>query len=621
MQAQGCASRDRIKPPIDLQAWAAGSLFRRAVGGFACLAEPLICFRAINAIHARVLDLANGGGNFHERVLRTMNIRLQFCENELQRIPRTGPVIVVANHPFGGMDGVVLGAVVRRVRPDTKLLVNSLLERIEGMAPEIISVNPFAGKQAMLMNIAPLRESLRWLKNGGLLATFPSGTVSHMQGLRMQVSDPEWATNIGAIIRRTGATVVPVYFSGRNSGLFQILGLLHPRLRTLLLAREFKRRQNTTVKFCVGHPISAGRLARFADDRERMDFLRLKTYIMRSRSEDKKSRFNLPRFGFRNMRPEPIAQPVQPEIIAAELARLPAGQCLLRQYEYSVYYAPATAIPQTLTEIGRLREITFRAAGEGTGRSHDLDLFDQTYIHLFLWNHRVGELVGAYRLGLTDKILKDNGTDGLYTSTLFHYKPGIIENFGPAIELGRSFIVTRYQRKHAPLSLIWRGIGEFVARFPRYRILFGPVSISHRYKNLSRNLIISYLRCNNLDPNLSRQVRAKKPPRSRSFGGLDRGSFFRTVRDIEDVSALVSEIEQEDRGVPVLLRHYLKLNATMLSFNIDPGFNHCVDGLVLVDLTKTSPKTLRRYMGNDGLDRFHAFHEVRQCDRMAAASV
>jgi hypothetical protein len=312
---------------------------------------------------------------------------------------------------------------------------------------------------------------------------------------------------------------------------------------------------------------------------------------------------------------EPIAPPGDPVVIASEVNALPASQLLVEHGEFQVLYARAQQIPQLLNEIGRLREITFRAVEEGTGLARDVDQFDRSYLHLFLWNRAKGEIAGAYRLGPTDEILSQFGPGGLYTTTLFRYKPGVLQGLNPALELGRSFIVQEYQRRHASLGLIWRGIGQFCVRFPRYRILFGPVSISKEYKSLSKNLIVMYLKEHTLDPDLSGKVKAKKPPRSRYLGRLDRSSFNENVRDIEDVSALISEIEREEKGVPVLLRQYLKLNATMLSFNVDPEFNDCIDGLVLVDLVRTNEKTIRRYMGDEGANAFYAFHESRRSER------
>jgi putative hemolysin len=607
-------------PLIDLAAWAGASPRRRLAVSLLNLAEPLLRLRKLEATYRKLLQSGTNPEDFFERALRTLNLRVNYSEEDLRRIPATGPVVLLSNHPYGGADGIALGAALRRVRPDCRLLVNYLLARIEGIGPSIIQVDPFGGEGAAATNLRPIRDCMKWLKQGGLLATFPSGTVSHLHLPRFHVSDPPWAENLGTIIRKSRATVVPVYFEGRNSHLFQVLGLLHPRMRTLLLGRELLRMENRSVTFRVGHPIAPARVEKFGDNRQLMDYLRLKTYILRNRELAEKTSFRFVRRSS-SAAQVPIAAPEPVEAICAEIAALPEERCLVSSGEYGVYFAKADEIPHLLREIGRLREETFRAVGEGTGLARDLDRFDAHYRHLFLWNRARSEVVGAYRLGLTDEILRREGPAGLYTRTLFHYKPGVLEGLSPAIELGRSFIVAAYQRKYTSLGLIWRGIGQFVARFPKYKILFGPVSISSEYKGLSRNLMVSFLREKTLNPLLSSQVRAKNPPRSRYFGRLDRSSFTRSVQDIEDVSALISEIEKEERGVPVLLRQYLKLNATMLSFNVDPDFANCVDGLVLVDLTKTDERTLRRYMGEAGADRFYAYHGLRASAENGAAPV
>lgn len=578
------------------------------------VANWLIRHHSINDRHEALCQLPESSGNFYQRALKVLNVSYQVKPEDLKRIPKEGPLMIVANHPYGGVDGIVLGAVMSEARTDSKLMVNYLLSRIEGFGPYIINVDPFGSKRAAQGNLGPMRQCLAWLRGGGCLGVFPSGTVSHWNWRKRRVTDPQWSEHIAALALKTRATVVPVYFEGRNGWLFQLAGMIHPLLRTLLLPRQMLRMNGGTVKLRIGNPIGPAKLEKFKEAREVIDFLRLKTYIQHNREvADKVSfRFSRPQ---RKVEPTAIAAPIEKDLLAREVANLTPAQEYARHNEFSVYVVRARDIPLLLKEIGRLREVTFRAVGEGTNQARDLDRFDDYYLHLFMWNHEKQEIAGAYRLGLTDEILNAHGSSGLYTTTLFRYKPGVLEKLNPAVELGRSFVVADYQRKPLSLGLIWKGIGQFIARHPRYRILFGPVSISKEYKALSKNMIVMYLKENTLDPEFSQQVKARKPPRSWHLGGLDRHSFNTTVRDIEDVSALISEIEREERGVPVLLRQYLKLNATMLSFNVDPEFNDCIDGLVLVDLVKTNEKTLRRYMGDEGAQRFYAYHEIRNTDR------
>ncbi|MCC5805752.1 MAG: lysophospholipid acyltransferase family protein [Opitutales bacterium] len=578
------------------------------------LMEPLIRLRALNRAYRELRALDPSPERFYRAGLDILRVRYRVSEADLARIPKTGPVVIVANHPFGALDGVILGDLLQRARPDSKLLGNYLLARIRGIEPLIIEVDPFGGADAKKNNLGGMRACLAWLRGGHALGVFPSGTVSHFHARNRRVTDPPWSPTVAGLVRRSGATVVPVYFEGRNSVLFQVLGLLHPRIRTLLLPRELLGKRGCEVSLRVGHPIRPARLARFGTSDQATDYLRLKTYILRNRRIAEKTSFRFARRR-RTPRTQPIPAGPPKEDMAEEVRLLPAEQLLAEQGDFAVYFARSFQIPRLLDEVGRLREITFREVGEGTGLGRDLDRFDAYYIHLFMWNRAAEEIVGAYRLGLSDEILAEHGEQGFYTATLFRYKPGVLRQLDPAVELGRSFVVAAYQRKPVSLSLIWRGIGQFIARHPRYRVLFGPVSISREYDSLSKSLIVMYLKEHSLDPELADKVRARKPPRSRSFGGLDRRSFRRAVEDIEDVSALISEIEREERGVPVLLRQYLKLNATILSFNVDPEFSDCIDGLVLVDLAKTNEKTLRRYMGDEGADRFYAFHEIRSAER------
>jgi putative hemolysin len=266
-------------------------------------------------------------------------------------------------------------------------------------------------------------------------------------------------------------------------------------------------------------------------------------------------------------------------------------------------------MPWCLQEIGRLRELSFRAAGEGTGRSSDVDLFDAYYLHLFLWDSRASAIVGAYRMGLVDEILQRYGRRGLYTYSLFKYGPRLLERLNPGIELGRSFVRAEYQRSFSALLLLWRGIGRFVLRSPQYAILFGPVSISNSYAPLSRQLMVEYLTTNNAEAELARHVRPKRPfrgPRSRLWDEAE----FASVKDIEELSRLIARIEVDNKGVPILLRQYLKLGGRLLGFNADDRFSDALDGLIMVDLRASDPRVLSRYMGEEGAAAFLVRHHT-----------
>jgi len=298
-------------------------------------------------------------------------------------------------------------------------------------------------------------------------------------------------------------------------------------------------------------------------------------------------------------------QPVAPRALAADIdANVEAlrPHVLIETSTFQVICARALDLPAVLPEIGRLRELTFRLAGEGSGLSRDLDRFDETYRHLFVWERHRREIAGAYRVGATDEITANAGVAGLYTRTLFDYDETLLERIGPALELGRAFVQPDYQRDFSPLLLLWKGISRLVAREPRYRRLFGVVSISDHYASMSRQLLLKFLQTTRFDRDLGRLVKAKHPPAPL------RSNFVEstTVERVEDVSALVRSIETDGKDMPVLLRQYLKLNARLLGFSVDPSFGNVLDGLVVVDLGDVEPTILSRYMGRSEASAFLA---------------
>jgi putative hemolysin len=325
-------------------------------------------------------------------------------------------------------------------------------------------------------------------------------------------------------------------------------------------------------------------------------YLRLRTYILQTRKAGVAAERPVAATA---MHPAAIAAARDASLMAAEVAALPKEALLIDSGEYAIYATGAELIPHTLHEIGRLREITFRGVNEGTGKAIDLDSYDLDYQHLFCWHKGKKEIVGAYRIGQTDLILKKRGVDGLYTRTCFKYDAKLIEQMGPAIELGRSFVRPEYQKSYSPLLLLWKGIGQFVVRNPRYTVLFGPVSINNQYQSFSQQLIMTFLRATSAS-HLAGLIRAKNPPRIRPLRGRVVREYSTVVRDIDEVNDLVAEIEADRKGIPILLKQYMKLSARILGFNIDPDFGDVLDGLVLVDLRKTDRKLVEKFLTKEG---------------------
>jgi putative hemolysin len=272
--------------------------------------------------------------------------------------------------------------------------------------------------------------------------------------------------------------------------------------------------------------------------------------------------------------------------------------------------AQATEIPHLLQEIGRLREVTFREVGEGTGKRTDLDRFDRNYCHLLLWNKSKEELVGAYRAGNTAEIIAKHGVEGLYTSTLFRYDRRLFEKMGPALELGRSFIRPEYQRQYAPLLLLWKGIARYITVRPETPVLFGAVSISNTYNHASRELIYSFFESRRQGDELADFVQPRSPFRPARLGRWDCRAVSHILRDLEELSEPIADVELDGKGLPILLKQYAKIGGKLLGFNVDRKFSDVLDGLVVVDLRQTEASVLERYMGKEAAGAFRKLHGV-----------
>ena len=570
--------------------------------------ESILGIPRLNEGYERLLQRNGNEEDFFSAVLRVHEMNYSLSGTPLEDIPRTGPLFVVSNHPFGGVDGVILGAILQKIRPDFKLIANALLCRIEGILPWLFPVNPFGGKKAACENRNAMRAALRHLEEGGCLATFPSGEVSHFHWRGAHVVDPAWKPHIARMVRKAGATVLPVFIHGKNSMLFQCLGALSARARTALLLREMADARGKQFHVHIGNPIPFAKLKGFKTDEAMTEFLRMGTYALQNGVKAPPPKPLIPRRIPAAPVQEPIIAPVPPERIRAEIESLPEYARLAGNDTFSVHLFHGETLPHTLRELGRLRETTFRAVSEGTGKSCDLDAFDAYYDHLVLYDHKEGQIVGAYRLGCTDNILEKFGQSGLYTSTLFRFQPAFFDRLNSAIELGRSFIRAEYQNHLACLPLLWRGIAGYMIRHPQCVKLFGPVSINPKYHAFSRRLMVEFLIKNSIAADLAPLVRARRPPRRIDLCGVDIARLLEANFDMENLSAVVSGLEQDNKSVPVLLKHYLKLNGQLISFNVDASFGECLDGLIVVDIFKIPRRTLNAYMGVETAEQYLRHH-------------
>ncbi len=588
------------------------------------LRNPIACRIVERAVGFHKLDkIIFDGRRCHEQdasrffcddILLGMDVRTVLSDEDRARIPKEGPVVVVSNHPFGGIEGVVMLSILNSVRPDAKAMANYILQLIPEMREMFIPVNPFGSAKAAKQNVKPLLETMKWLRGGHILGVFPSGEVSSIDLKSGRVRDPAWSPTIAGIALKTKATIVPMFFAGRNPALFQIAGLVHPRLRTVMLPTMTSKKTSSTIEVFIGSPISPAEAAKFQDEEELTKYMRLRTYSLEGRAS-KPPRHKLLRLRRLHKQAAAVHEAILDETplaaVEAEIAALPPDAHLLDGPDLKVYIARLAEDSALMREIGRLREITFRAVGEGTGRKTDVDVFDSHYHHLFLWNTKNRQIVGAYRLGLADEIVARFGVRGLYTSTLFKFNEKLLRQFQPAMELGRSFVRPEYQRSFAPLLFLWKGIGAFIARRPQYANLFGPVSITADYRDTSRDMLLRSLRLSNFATELSRFVKPRrKPRRGAKREEWQNPDFQPFISDVEEVSTIIQDIEQDRKGIPILIKQYLKLGGKILAFNLDTDFSDVVDGLILIDLRKTEPRVRARYMGDEPDRIFREHHRL-----------
>ncbi len=570
------------------------SPFMQYLGGeyFARLLMHLLQFNKINKLYDNISD--KKGIESIDGILKYLDVTLEFDEKDLKKLPVSGSFITVSNHPYGGIDGILLIKLLSMARQDHKVIANFLLKKIEPISDFFLAVNPFENNPKAASSIGGIKTALDHLNNGGVLSFFPAGEVSTNYASKA-ITDREWLISALRFIKKAGVPVVPIYFHGSNSRLFHLLGRIHPSLRTAKLASEVMNKKGKTIKIRIGNPISVKEQDKFTDIHQLGRYLRSKTYCLDSGIEVKHF-FN---YSLKSQPvPQPICEPVPENQIIAEIECLRKDHVLFTIKNYTVFCAPSNQIPSLMNELGRLREITFREVGEGTNQSTDIDEFDLYYYQLIIWDNEGQQIVGGYRIGKGREIYEQFGIKGFYIQSLFKMKKGCVETLNQSLELGRSFIVKDYQRKPLPLFLLWKGILYFLLKNPEYRYLIGPVSISNTYSGISKELIIRYIMANFFDYKRAAFVK----PRNR-FKVTTKDQHLNTALenmtpDLHSLDKFIGDIDQYNRGLPVLLKKYLGLNAKIVSFNVDPKFNDCVDGLLVLDIFDV-PKSTVESLGKE----------------------
>lgn len=521
---------------------------------------------------------------FSDRLIALLQLDLHGLQELQARIPKEGPLVIASNHPFGGIEGVILARAISQVRPDLKVLANKGLGIFSELSDYFIFTNPLSPND--VKNGPSLRQCMKHVSNHGALLIFPAGKVSYFQKQKAAISEHTWNKLIGRLIGINACQFLPVFISGHNSKWFYRAEKLYFKLRMLLLGRELLNKTGAQIHISTGYPVTDNSFSDTLSDTQKAAVCRAMSY-----AQDSDWQYAWPQDKQQDYKP--LVRTIDPAQLQAEITQLPDEQQLYKHKQYAVYYGYQRQLPLVVQEIARLREMVFREHNEGSGEALDTDHFDATYTHLFIVDHVQSTIVGAYRMGLTDKLLAQDGIDGLYLHKMFDFKPSFVNQHTPCMEMGRSFLVPEMQGSFQGLLLLWRGIGRFVCKYPQYRTLYGTVSISKLYDSRSVKLIEAAL----VQNNTTQDVEPREP-----FDFNLHPEISDLAQELDLASQLkvfLRSIEADGKDIPVLAKQYLKMGAKFHALGIDSSFNH-TPGLLLSVHLPDSPDALKKLYLGDG---------------------
>ena len=536
---------------------------------------------------------------FIDCIFKHTNVKYDYHEAELmERIPKEGPFIIVANHPLGLADGMILIQLISKVRPDFRVMANFLLTQIKPLKHFFLAVNPFQKHKDKKSSVAGMKETMLWIRQGKGIGIFPSGQVATYQWDQKKVTEKPWEDTAIRLIQKLNAPVIPVYFKGRLRTRFYVLSVLNGIFRTLLMPGEIMNKHKYPIHVRVGRAISPDEQKTYKDVAALKAFLRERTYRLSNPLEE--SRIDRIRKQIDNRlqerkTPRPIIPETPRNLIWKEIEQLrESGNRYTTFRTYEVFFARSGQIPNILREISRLREITFREVGEGTFQECDLDEYDYHYHHLFLWDNHTQKLVGAYRMGMGAEIFAAKGIDGFYVNSLFKIDSTIYPLFEGCLEMGRAFVIKAYQGKPMPLFLLWRGIAHIILRNPdKVRYLSGCVSISNQFTKYSKGMMIAYVKRHFYDHDMAQNIRPRKEYKVRLDEESKQMIETTSPDDLNKFDRYIDEIEPGNMRFPVLLKKYIKQNAKIVAFNVDPNFNNAVDGFMYIDINDLPEQTIK----------------------------
>jgi putative hemolysin len=518
------------------------------------------------------------GPEFADHLLENMNLTIEVAPEQMENIPLEGGFIVVSNHPFGGIEGVMLLSAVAKRRPDFKLMANFILSHIPNLKDCFFSVNPFEKNPEWKSSVGGIKGAVQHVAAGKGLGIFPAGEVSRYHG-HDYPEDLPWSNSIARLIKNANVPVIPVFWDGQNSARFYRWDKINSMLGTARLTRELANKRDQRVVLQIGKPILPAEIESYEKPAELAAYLRSRSYALEA--------------NINKVQPETANEnwaPVEPacdkQLLIQELETIREKAFLFSAATFECFLADHDDIPNLMHELGRLREEAFRYIGEGTGKSLDTDEFDLHYKHLILWDHKKQQVAGAYRLGFGDEIITKRGMKGFYVSTLFKFDESFGETLKKTIELGRSFVTVEYQREVLPLILLLRGLAVVVTKNPEIKHFIGPVSISSWYPKFYQSMIVKYVTEKHPVNGELAHVASPTTPFYPDFLKVDSDVLMRDYMDsVDKFDKFMFRLSNGSYRMPTLFKKYLKLNAKFLCFNVDPDFNDTLDALLFLTFT------------------------------------
>ena len=520
------------------------------------------------------------GIEFVDAVLDYFDFDYTVSSSDLQNIPTSGKVVIIANHPLGGLDALCLLRLISQVRQDVKIVANDFLAGFEALNSLLIPIDNYKLRQSK-NDIKKIYEALN---NEEAVIIFPAGEVSRAS--TKGIKDPSWNKGFLNFAQNTNAPILPIFLDAKNSKTFYTISLLNKTFSTLLLSHEMFKKKSKRINIKIGQIIPNENIVpKGIDKKFLVNLYRKHLYSLK---KGKKSFFQTQ---------SAIAHPVNRIDLLNELRKSKLiGQTNDGKKIYLYDYTEDSIV---LKELGRLREISFRKVGEGVNKKRDTDKYDIYYQHIILWDENELEIVGSYRIGNSNFIFKEIGVKGFYSNTLFKYE----EEFSPylrnSIELGRSFVQPKYWGTRA-LDYLWFGIGAYLKNNPNIEYMFGPVSLSASFPTIAKDMIIFYY--SHYYGNKEILIEAKTPYQY-SNNINDIKELFDLNDKKKDFKFLKSTLANIGISIPTLYKQYSEIaedgGVKFLDFNVDHSFGDCIDGFILVEVEKIKESARQRYIDKE----------------------